>query len=817
MTNKELIEDFFSHISDTIDYPASTERFWEKAFMDDKNYVIPYDSVCKYVRQIIKIPYGEFLLYVRQELSIEPFDSKNITQCSSFVACERDLCKILIEYSNPGFSYEEIGKLLKGESGSDKEGAIRKYGENQIKTARQLGLAFEYYDDWYLSILGYVYLSLTPDEQHSLLARTILRDELYAKILCDLSVTDVDLLSYMDCISSESTKARRYGCVKFLVEICLEECKKDNVYICKILPRRPFQKKNDEWIAKHYDFYTPIAVTNHENLPINVARRAHIIISNEGSARDRYLNLISAVPPMKSIEEKELILKGLNGDKASLDAVIESYLPIIHDLARIYNKLCPNADVQDLVGEGVLAIYESLSSFMPEYNTRLLSYAMWKIKQNMKSFASKCLIHIPFEIQTIIDRVIIERSKFIRNNERIPSIEEMAEIMGISVDRVYSLNAYSSLEFVEIQEDEFDSDTASDSFLNYESLSNEVSRTLSTLTPREADILRKFFGIGAPEKSLEEIGDKLHLTRERVRQIKEKAIRKLNSGQRSHILQTYLGGIIPSIEELEAYRGCDYYSIKTIHNINKKAIPDVSTCVDNEIIKNLHQVIAKSRKIIKTLSEWLKNKIERPPLTNSEIYDWENLNSQLDENYSILKQNIAYVSDKTIEELRTNILGLRKLYNSNIALLMATEKKKSSTPTRTIPNISSPNETLQLYIKYFNSLTRSKRNGELAPHKIILLLAVLALYKNPEQQKTTLIKLSDDLKSLFDQYWKSYVKSDIWAKGISMPWKHMISEPFWHYDEKSNTTYIDKELRVLLKETENRIALRDVLKEQLKN
>ena len=77
--------------------------------------------------------------------------------------------------------------------------------------------------------------------------------------------------------------------------------------------------------------------------------------------------------------------------------------------------------------------------------------------------------------------------------------------------------------------------------LIHESLSTEIGRALATLTPREADILRKFFGIGVPEKTLEEIGDELHLTRERVRQIKEKAIRKLNTGQRSHILQTYLG------------------------------------------------------------------------------------------------------------------------------------------------------------------------------------------------------------------------------------------------------------------------------------
>lgn len=125
---------------------------------------------------------------------------------------------------------------------------------------------------------------------------------------------------------------------------------------------------------------------------------------------------------------------------------------------------------------------------------------------------------------------------------------------------------------------------------------------------------------------------------------------------------------------------------------------------------------------------------------------------------------------------------------------------------------------LQKYQTLFKHLKRSNRNGELAPHKIILLLAVLALYKNPDQQKTTLIKLTDNLISLFDQYWGWYVKSDIWAKDISMPWKHMPNEPFWHEcKDKSKGCYIDPDLRKLLTNTDYRKSLREVLKEQLNN
>ena len=106
----------------------------------------------------------------------------------------------------------------------------------------------------------------------------------------------------------------------------------------------------------------------------------------------------------------------------------------------------------------------------------------------------------------------------------------------VSVDAPFVEGEDNSLIDVMVNEDSPNADRG----LINESLSTEIDRALATLTPREADILRKFFGIKTPEKTLEEIGDELHLTRERVRQIKEKAIRKLNSGQRSHILMTYL-------------------------------------------------------------------------------------------------------------------------------------------------------------------------------------------------------------------------------------------------------------------------------------
>lgn len=143
--------------------------------------------------------------------------------------------------------------------------------------------------------------------------------------------------------------------------------------------------------------------------------------------------------------------------------------------------------------------------------------------------------------------------RFEQEFERKPSAEELAELLDIPVDKIADTLKMSGRQvsvdapFVEGEDNSLidvmvneDSPNADHTLIN-ESLSREIDRALATLTPREADIIRKFFGIGVPEKTLEEIGIELHLTRERVRQIKEKAIRRLKSSSRSKILKTYLG------------------------------------------------------------------------------------------------------------------------------------------------------------------------------------------------------------------------------------------------------------------------------------
>ena len=558
------------------------------------------------------------------------------------------------------------------------------------------------------------------------------------------------------------------------------------------------------------------------SISVNVARRRKIKVPDYYSRKDKYLTLISSIPPTTNYERKKLIKRYHEGDKAALDAIIESFLPMIYNMALQFHEIYPNIDIQDFVGEGACVLASEFAKYEEKYGRMALGYTMGSVKNRMAMFAaeSNLLIHLPLNIETYRRELLQNIDTFEQCNERKPTAEEIAEIMDISIDKVVHLLKFSfeSLgDCIELYEEEDESLPVK--ILTWESLCFEVNRALMTLTPREADILRKSFGIGTKEKTCEEIGDELHLTRERVRQIMVKAVRKLNSGQRSHILQTYLGVDLLSMEEIDLYEK-DYYG-KT-NQTDKQPYVIETDPEENKRIDDLYKRIAESRRIIKSLKQWVDARAMSPVFSMEEVQDWKRLNGRLDENIAIL-ENETMVSPKTMEELRTNIQYIRS--KSTLTSILSDSKpvKRTKVPVeseedipRGNPSMSSVDIAFDTYKKYFKSLKRSNRNGELAPHKIILLLSILALYKDPSQQKTVLIKMTPELEEIFERYWNWYVKSPIWKKDISMPWKHMVNEPFWHEcKDPSKGCYIDAELKTLLVDTGYRASLREILKEQL--
>lgn len=220
MTNKDILDLFFLRVY---------ERQLNENILNDRDYIVPLDGILNYVCEILSVPYGEYLQYIKKHQPASNITSKNITQSSTFESCERNMVKALMEEYDKGLTFIEIGKHFPEYIRKHNDIAYRKYGENQVKTAEQLGLTYEYFNHWYLNCVGYIYNELPEEDKFAYLARAILRDPLYHRIMADLLERDIDILDYMYCIESAETKARRYDSVMRLVKICINECCKSNI------------------------------------------------------------------------------------------------------------------------------------------------------------------------------------------------------------------------------------------------------------------------------------------------------------------------------------------------------------------------------------------------------------------------------------------------------------------------------------------------------------------------------------------------------------------------------------------------------------
>lgn len=225
MTTEDILELFFSR---------NYEKQLNKMMLEDREYSVPKDGVFSYVVEVIGVPYEEYIKYITNHLPSKNIESRNLTQSSSFVSCEIDMVRALLSVDNPGLTAMEVGELFPEKVGKPNRVSLTKYGENQSKTAEQLGLTFEYYKHWYLNCIGYVYEELNGSERQSLLARTLLRDPLYHRIIADLQYQDVDLVTYMAALSDE-TKLRRYESIATLVDICVRECRVNGINTYKVL------------------------------------------------------------------------------------------------------------------------------------------------------------------------------------------------------------------------------------------------------------------------------------------------------------------------------------------------------------------------------------------------------------------------------------------------------------------------------------------------------------------------------------------------------------------------------------------------------
>jgi len=254
---------------------------------------------------------------------------------------------------------------------------------------------------------------------------------------------------------------------------------------------------------------------------------------------ESYLREISRIPMISPDQENELAHRIQKGDEDAFRHLVEANLRFVVSVAKAYQG--SDLDLSDLINEGNLGLMKAARRFDPTRGFKFISYAVWWIRQQIMQAISEHerLVRLPLNQIGTINRINRERSRFVQENEREPSDEELAEFLDISPEKISEAVGCSSrhMSFDTPFGEEGDGtlldvvpDTGAemaDCGLERESLRQDLTTVMQVLTPREKEIISLAFGIGCTEMSLEEIGEKMKLSRERVRQLREKAIRKL--------------------------------------------------------------------------------------------------------------------------------------------------------------------------------------------------------------------------------------------------------------------------------------------------
>ncbi len=277
------------------------------------------------------------------------------------------------------------------------------------------------------------------------------------------------------------------------------------------------------------------------------------ITNRESASLDKYLQEIGKEELITVEEEVELAQRIKKGDQEALEKLTKANLRFVVSVAKQYQN--QGLSLPDLINEGNLGLIKAAEKFDETRGFKFISYAVWWIRQSiLQALAEQSrIVRLPLNQVGSLNKINKAFARFEQEHERTPSSEELASelelpkekvtdtlrVAGrhVSVDAPFSDGEDNSLLDVLVNHDSPNADRG----LISESLSTEVDRALETLTERERDIIKYFFGIGCSEMTLEEIGEKFDLTRERVRQIKEKAIRRLRHSSRSKLLKSYLG------------------------------------------------------------------------------------------------------------------------------------------------------------------------------------------------------------------------------------------------------------------------------------
>ena len=267
---------------------------------------------------------------------------------------------------------------------------------------------------------------------------------------------------------------------------------------------------------------------------------------------DSYRRDINSIPMVSPDEETELAYSIQKGDEDAYRRLVEANLRFVVSVAKQYQS--SGLDLCDLINEGNIGLMKAARRFDPTRGFRFISYAVWWIRQQIMAAISEQgrMVRLPLNQVGILNRINRARAQFEQENEREPSDRELAEFLDITPDRVGEAIRHSARHIsfdvsfgedgdgtlLDVVPDE--NAELADRGLQQESLRTDIQHVMMVLSPREREIVSLAFGIGCREMTLEEIGERFELTRERVRQVKEKAIRKMSRPGVRNILRQYI-------------------------------------------------------------------------------------------------------------------------------------------------------------------------------------------------------------------------------------------------------------------------------------
>lgn len=276
------------------------------------------------------------------------------------------------------------------------------------------------------------------------------------------------------------------------------------------------------------------------------------ITNREGESIERYLQEIGREQMISLDEETELAHRIKQGDEVALEKLTKANLRFVVSVAKQYQG--QGLSLIDLINEGNVGLITAAKKFDETRGFKFISYAVWWIRQSiLQALAENSrIVRLPQNQVGNVSKVNRFYHQFIQKNERLPSVDEVAEALDMEPEKVNAVlltsGKHVSMDAPLVEDEDSclldlfsnreDSDT--DAQLVTESLATEIERAISQLPSREAEIIKMFFGIQSPELSLEEIGEKMKLSRERVRQIKEKGLAILRSAHFSSVLKSYL-------------------------------------------------------------------------------------------------------------------------------------------------------------------------------------------------------------------------------------------------------------------------------------